>query len=218
MVKIVFRTDPLLRVLFSFLPPFWKMYSSNLFEGLIFCLACSVHFVRRRFWATSLGFCRNRPESSADKMYRACETKDQTLKKIRTLYCPDPFSGHPSSSPFSRHFFTLFSPSKSALFYRVNCTAHSLERGSFRTHVSTKFGKEIPSRNPRAKRSENDWKAPVATSTLGRKNTLRLSTNISQTKNLTFKSPTLLLIKPVLRDILTDLRATSVSFLRNHAR
>ena len=25
------------------------------------------------------------PKSSADKMYRACETKDQTLKKIRTL-------------------------------------------------------------------------------------------------------------------------------------
>ena len=29
------------------------------------------------------------PKSSADKMYRACETKDQTLKKIRTLYFPD---------------------------------------------------------------------------------------------------------------------------------
>ena len=24
------------------------------------------------------------PKSSADKMYRACETKDQTLKKIKT--------------------------------------------------------------------------------------------------------------------------------------
>ena len=29
------------------------------------------------------------PKSSADKMYRACETKDQTLKKIRTLHFPD---------------------------------------------------------------------------------------------------------------------------------
>ena len=28
--------------------------SSNLFEGLIFSLACSVHLVRRRFWAFSL--------------------------------------------------------------------------------------------------------------------------------------------------------------------
>ena len=46
-------------------------------------------------WATSLGFCRNRPESSADNVYRACETKDQTLKKIRTSHFPDrpKFSG-----------------------------------------------------------------------------------------------------------------------------
>ena len=29
------------------------------------------------------------PKSSADKMYRACETKDQTLKKIRTLHFPE---------------------------------------------------------------------------------------------------------------------------------
>ena len=29
------------------------------------------------------------PELSADKMYRACETKDQTLKKIRTLHFPE---------------------------------------------------------------------------------------------------------------------------------
>ena len=38
---------------------------------------------------TSLGFCRNRPESSADKMYRACKSKDQTFKKIRTLHFPE---------------------------------------------------------------------------------------------------------------------------------
>ena len=35
---------------------------------------------------TSLEFCRKRPESSADKVYRACESKDQTLKKIRTFF------------------------------------------------------------------------------------------------------------------------------------
>ena len=29
------------------------------------------------------------PKSSADKMYRACESKDQTCKKIRTLHFPD---------------------------------------------------------------------------------------------------------------------------------
>ena len=32
---------------------------------------------------------RSRPESSADKMYRACESKDQTLKNIRTLHFPE---------------------------------------------------------------------------------------------------------------------------------
>ena len=32
--------------------------------------------------ATSLGFWRNRPESSADKMYRACETKDRPSKRL----------------------------------------------------------------------------------------------------------------------------------------
>ena len=30
------------------------------------------------------------PKSSADKMDRACERKDQTLKKIRTLHFPEP--------------------------------------------------------------------------------------------------------------------------------
>ena len=29
------------------------------------------------------------PKSSADKMNRACESKDQTLEKIRTLHFPD---------------------------------------------------------------------------------------------------------------------------------
>ena len=40
-------------------------------------------------------------------------------------------------------------PSESALFCGVQGTAHSLERGSFRMDLSTKFGKEVPSRNLR---------------------------------------------------------------------
>ena len=43
------------------------MQSSKLFEDLIFLLACS---------------------GPADKMHRACEQKDQILKKIRTLHLP----------------------------------------------------------------------------------------------------------------------------------
>ena len=43
-------------------------------------------FCPRTIRATSVGFCRNRPESSPDKMYRACEQKDQIFKKIRTLH------------------------------------------------------------------------------------------------------------------------------------
>ena len=42
------------------------------FKGLIFSLACSVHSsCPRTTWVNSAGLCRNRPESSADKMYRA---------------------------------------------------------------------------------------------------------------------------------------------------
>ena len=40
-------------------------------------------------WANSLEFSRNRLKLSADKMYRACELKDQTYKKTRTLHFPD---------------------------------------------------------------------------------------------------------------------------------
>ena len=47
----------------------------------------------------------------------------------------------------SGRLFALFSPSKSALFCRAKGTAQSLERGSFRMDLSTKFGKELPSRN-----------------------------------------------------------------------
>ena len=40
-------------------------------------------------WANSLEFSRNRLKLSADKMYRACELKDQTYKKTRTLHFSD---------------------------------------------------------------------------------------------------------------------------------
>ena len=36
----------------------------------------------RTIRATSLGFCRNCPEVLADKMYRACKQKDQSLKRL----------------------------------------------------------------------------------------------------------------------------------------
>ena len=55
--------------------------------------------------------------------------------------------------PFSRHLSTLFSPSKSALFCRAKGTAPGLESGSLRMDLSKDFGKEIPSRNLRKKRS-----------------------------------------------------------------
>ena len=53
------------------------MQSSNLFEDLIFLLACSVHYVRRRFWALSTKShrsCPNRP-------WTKCT--DHASKKIR---------------------------------------------------------------------------------------------------------------------------------------
>ena len=56
--------------------------------------------------------------------------------------------------PLSGHLFRLFSRSKSALFCRAKGTIQSLERGSFRMDLSRNFGKEIPSRNLREKRSE----------------------------------------------------------------
>ena len=40
-------------------------------------------------WANSLEFSRHRLRLSADKMYRACELKDQTCKKTRTLHLSD---------------------------------------------------------------------------------------------------------------------------------
>ena len=57
--------------------------------------------------------------------------------------------------PLFSALYTPFSPSKSALFCRERGTAQSLERGSFRMDLSTKFGKETPSRNLHEERA--DW-------------------------------------------------------------
>ena len=66
-------------------------------------------------------------------------------------FCP--LCWPPLFLPFSRHILALFSPSKTALFCRAKGTAQSLERGRSGMDLSTKFGKEIPSRNLRKKRS-----------------------------------------------------------------
>ena len=72
----------------------------------------------------------------------------------RVLFPFCPFCWPPLFLPFSRHIFALFFPSKSVLFCRAKGTVQSLERGSSGMHLSTKFGKEIPSRNLREKRSD----------------------------------------------------------------
>ena len=78
-------------------------------------------------------------------------------------FCP--FCCPPLFLAFSRHIFAIFSPSKSALFCRAKGTVQSLERGSSGMDLSTEFGKEIPSRNLREKRS-----VPVGVdSTIGQK-------------------------------------------------
>ena len=69
-------------------------------------------------------------------------------------FCPFcPLCWQPLFLPFSGHLFALFSHSKSSLFCRAKGTAQILERSSFRMDLSTKFGKEIPYRNPREKES-----------------------------------------------------------------
>ena len=55
-------------------------------------------------------------------------------------------------SPFSAPFRPFIRFNQCALFCRARGTAQSLERGSFRMDLSTKFGKESPSRNLREKR------------------------------------------------------------------
>ena len=67
-------------------------------------------------------------------------------------FCP--LCWPPLFLPFYRHLLALFFPLKSALFCRERGTAQSLESGSFRMDLSTRFGKEIPSRNLREKRSD----------------------------------------------------------------
>ena len=54
---------------------FYSFRGSDLFTRML----CA--FFLRTIWRTSVGFFGNRPESSPDKMYRACEQKDQILKK-----------------------------------------------------------------------------------------------------------------------------------------
>ena len=63
------------------------------------------------------------------------------------------------ATPLPLIFSALFRPvlpSKSALFCRAKGTPQSLERGGFRMDLSTRFGKEILSRNLRKKRSAID--------------------------------------------------------------
>ena len=67
------------------------------------------------------------------------------------LFCP--LCWPPLFSPLFSAPFCPCLPLKSALFCREKGTEQSLERGSFRTDLSPKFGKEIPSRNLRENRS-----------------------------------------------------------------
>ena len=92
-------------------------------------------------------------------LVRKNKKKTQKHKQMLTCFFTGPFflfapfPGHPFL-PFSRHVFAIFCSSKSALFCRAKGTAQSLERGSSWMDLSSKFGKEIPSRNLREKRSE----------------------------------------------------------------
>ena len=60
----------------------WKMLSSNLFEGLIFLLACSVRFVRRRFWAISRESQRSCPNRRRTKCTEHAKQKIRTSKRL----------------------------------------------------------------------------------------------------------------------------------------
>ena len=107
---------------------------------------------------SSLGFERRnlgRPGNSAGM---SC-TPGGVQKFVQTKKVFVPFSA-PKTDLFPRVLFsflppwlaTPLSPSKRALFCRAKGTAQSLERGSLRMDLSTKFGKEIPSRNLREKK------------------------------------------------------------------
>ena len=90
---------------------------------------------------------KNPPRKSPGKSSKIYITKipDTFLQRGRANLCwpPNLFLS------FSRHLFALFSRLKSALrlFCRAKGAAQSLERGSSRMDLSTKFGKEIPSQH-----------------------------------------------------------------------
>ena len=89
------------------------------------------------------------PRGRAPKVPKECAPESQKSPKLTCFhasffpFCP--FFWPPLFLPFSQHIFAIFSPSKSALFCRAKGTVQSLERGSSGMHLSTKFGKEIPS-------------------------------------------------------------------------
>ena len=57
-----------------------------LFEGQIFLLACSVHFVCRRFWAISTESQRSRPNRQRTKCREHASKKISPSKRSRTLH------------------------------------------------------------------------------------------------------------------------------------
>ena len=84
------------------------------------------------------------------------EMSKEGLTCFRASFFPFcPLSWPPLFLPFGI-FSPFCSPSKSALFCRAKGTAQSLERGSSGKDLSTDFEKEIPSRNLREKRSEEE--------------------------------------------------------------
>ena len=58
------------------------MQSANHFEGLIFLLACSVHFVRRRFWAIFTQSQRGRPNCRWTKCTEHVSQKIRPSKRL----------------------------------------------------------------------------------------------------------------------------------------
>ena len=70
------------------------------------------------------------------------EPRNSTQFLMRPFFLFASFAGH----PFSRFLSAPFRPFL-PLFCRAKGTAQSLERGGSRMDLSTKFGKEIPSRN-----------------------------------------------------------------------
>ena len=123
-------------------------YSSHLYRSMPpIEIAIRLPFVSQCFWG-NLGGCghQNVPQVMAQ----------QRLTSFHASFFPFcPLCWRPLFLPFSGHLFGLFPPSKSALFCRARGTERILERGSFRMDLSTKLGKEIPSRNLREKRSED---------------------------------------------------------------